>query len=204
MKQWLISGNDTGVGKTWFTRQLAHALAAQGARVQVVKPIETGVTANTLGDAQWATEGCPENVTAHRGFAFAQPIAPLAAASLEGITLTLSMVIDYIDSLPPCDCRLIEGAGGLAVPLDDAGRDWADLANALSVDRVILVVENRLGAIHQARLLEHYAHAKGLPAAFFFNQRIPNLAPELIEANTAAFARLTLPHFDPSSENNVL
>lgn len=192
MKTVLVSGNDTGVGKTWIVAELARALSSSEVCAQVVKPVETGVGADVLGDAQTAIEGCASSISAHRFFAFSKPLAPLTAAQIDGQALSMQSILDAMQTLPDVDVRVIEGAGGLAVPLDEEGSDWADLAQVLCVDTVVLVVENRLGAINQARLLEHYAHAKGLSAVFVLNTIQP-LDAETDRSNRAAIGALRYP-----------
>ncbi len=170
MKTIFVSGNDTGIGKTRAVRSLVQKLALENTSVQVIKAVETGVTSEITGDAVWATEHCGQHVAAYRFFAFSAGLAPIQAARLEGCRLSLDTLLQPFFKLPKVDYRIIEGAGGLAVPLDDKGFDWADFAHAVSADGVILVVEDRLGAINQARLLSHYAQAKRLPAYFWLNE----------------------------------
>ena len=191
MKTILVSGNDTGVGKTWVVCALARALNARGRMVQVVKPVESGVSAEDLGDAQSAQADL-ENVSAHRFLALPEPLAPLTAAKRAGVELSLAGLLSYFKDLPSADIRLVEGAGGLAVPLDEDGSDWSDFAKAIEVDCVVLVVENRLGAINQSRLLEHYAKMKQLPAVFVLNTI--HALDEVVDAsNREALAFLSYP-----------
>jgi dethiobiotin synthetase len=75
----------------------------------------------------------------------------------------------------------VEGAGGLAVPIDPDGADWADFARAIEADRVVLAVPDRLGAINQSRLTVAYARAKGLPCGIWLNEHEP--AEETVRAS---------------------
>jgi dethiobiotin synthetase len=95
--------------------------------------------------------------------------------------------VAQVRRLPAVDCRLIEGAGGLAVPLDEAGHDWADFARAIRADATLLVVEDRLGAINQGRLLAAYAKSKRLPRPLFLLNRIRPLAPAIQSSNREGF-----------------
>jgi len=177
MRVLLIAGNDTGVGKTRAAGALAALFAGRGLAVQVVKPIETGVEDPRMGDAETALAACdgfPAGlVTAATLHRFAPPLAPEAAARKAGVDLDAATLAREIAALPEADVRLVEGAGGLATPIDAAGRDWADLAAALQAEATILVVENRLGAIGQARMLVAYASAKGLRGGVWLNERVP-------------------------------
>jgi len=72
-------------------------------------------------------------------------------------------------ALPECDWRIVEGAGGIAVPVDADGRDWADFASVIGAERVVLVVADRLGAINQGRMAYAYAEQRGLKAGLWLN-----------------------------------
>ncbi len=80
---------------------------------------------------------------------FEQPIAPLVASAGRGIRLR--DVVGKIQKISRrCDCLLIEGSGGLLVPLGP-GFTVADLIRSLNC-RVIVVARNRLGTINHALL----------------------------------------------------
>ncbi len=162
----LVSGSGTGVGKTRVTGALARLAARHGRTVQIIKPVQTGVADGQLTDAgDAAAFGGIAPTQAYTLRRYSAAIAPLAAAQAEGQSLKMAEVIAEIQKLPSCDVRLIEGAGGLAVPLTDTGYDWGDFGAVLEVNAVVLVVPDQLGAINQARLLYHYFSHKD-PKAF--------------------------------------
>ena len=153
MHTYFITANDTEVGKTYVTGLLARYFADQGNSVQIVKAIECG----GQGDAEWArTFAKSDQATAHTLLQYPEPLAPLAGNNISMGAPTLAAVLDQLAKLPKADVRLIEGAGGVAVPIDPSGLDWLDLMDAILPDRVIAVVDNRLGSINQSRLLHHY------------------------------------------------
>lgn len=179
-----ISGNDTGVGKTHVLGMIARALAKRGHQVELIKAIETGVGVHGTGDADRAAKVADNSNVSHRTLIrFSQPLAPLAAAKADRRSLTIKQLLRAMQNLPSTTCRLIEGAGGLAVPLDRDGRDWADFACAIRADITLLVVEDRLGTINQARLLAAYVSAKRIPNCFFVLNRIRPLGPALHLSN---------------------
>ena len=184
MKTFAISGSDTNIGKTEVTRALVCQLARAGRRVQVVKPVETGVTAGDPHDAPRGAAGLAEPVTLRT---FPEPLAPLEAARRAGAVLDFKALAAEVRALPPVDVRLVEGAGGIAVPLTRQGHDWADFASAISADGVVLVVEERLGMINQARLVAHYAAAKGLAYGIVRNAIAP-VDPAVRESHDRFFA----------------
>jgi 8-amino-7-oxononanoate synthase/dethiobiotin synthase len=195
MQTILVSGADTGIGKTRVTAALARVLAARGGRVQIVKPVESGARdAAHLGDAENAAAlaGLPASVavTLRR---YAAAISPLDAAAAEGGSLAWDEVVADYRRLPDCDWRLVEGAGGLAVPLEACGRDWSDFARAIGADAVVLVVADRLGAINQSRLVLDYARSRGLRAGIWLNQVGGPPPPEVANSTRKTLAALGLP-----------
>jgi dethiobiotin synthetase len=149
----LITGTDTGVGKTVLTALLARQLRSEGARVVALKPVCSGGRgdARMLRRAQDSTLSLDEINPWH----FRAPLAPPLAAALEKRRLRLSEIARHVRAYAcPSTCVLVEGAGGLLSPLAGEG-DNRDLLRALRA-RPVLVVANRLGAINQA-LLAHAA-----------------------------------------------
>ena len=156
----LVTGTDTGVGKTVVTAALAVHLVGRGLRVAVVKPVQTGLLAGEPGDADDVRRlaGLPEVYELQR---VPEPLAPESAAHLSGT------VLPGVDELARrtaevaggADVVLVEGAGGVAVRLDREGRTLLDLARALEwhttadsgVD-VLLVVRAGLGTLNHTGL----------------------------------------------------
>jgi dethiobiotin synthetase len=194
----LISGNDTGVGKTHVTGLLARQLAAAGSRVRIVKIVETGATASR-GDAATASAiaGASATVESLTLFSFKAPLAPLQAAALENRPLRFHTILDAISQLDrSADVMLLEGAGGLAVPLDEDGSDWADLARELPVAATLLIVQDRLGAINQARLLAAYCETKCAPSPVWLLNASTPAASEVRQTNRHALSTGPLPLYD--------
>lgn len=174
MRTLFVTGTDTGIGKTRVVAALVRLLSGQGGRIQIVKAVETGRDSAGECDAHlaWRLAG-----TAADSFtlqSFKAPLSPLAAAAQEGRRISLDELEDQLDALPVCDWRIIEGAGGLAVPLMADGRDWVDFARRIEAEpRLILVVPNRLGAINQARMAHAYAVSRGLNPLVWLNENVP-------------------------------
>src|SRR5207253_2339955 len=149
---------------------LARQLVADGSRGQIVKAVETGAPAE--GDAAFARRLAGDAAARVETFtlaSFTAPLAPSTAARVEGKEIFFADLLAKLRALPPCDWRVVEGAGGIATPLDAEARDWADFAAALAPDAVVIVVPDRLGAINQARLAHARAAAPGLPAGVWLN-----------------------------------
>jgi 8-amino-7-oxononanoate synthase len=165
MQTFFITANDTDVGKTYITGLLARHFADQDKTVQIVKAIQCGGS----GDAEWARAFAnSDKVACHTLLSYPEPLAPLAEANAATPAPTLAALLDALAQLPEANVRLIEGAGGIAVPIDPSGLDWRDFAETIAPDLSIVVVDNRLGSINQSRLLHHYMG--DLPHAFILNE----------------------------------
>jgi dethiobiotin synthetase len=192
----LISGNDTNIGKTWICRALVNYLVSHNQSVQVVKVVETGITRHQKGDAETAIEDCPHfnanKCQAYTLYSFLEPLAPVTAAHKAGCKLGMESILGKIRRLPETNWRILETAGGLAVPLDNAGLDAVDLALNLPVDYLLLVVQNRLGAIHQARVLTAYAPYSKITTGIWFNDTMP-VDHDVTHSNYTELANLSIP-----------
>jgi dethiobiotin synthetase len=152
-----ITGTDTGVGKTWASCVLLHALRRRGLRATGMKPVSSGCRDTLEGlrnaDAEAlidASEPQPAYADCNP-FAFAEPIAPHLAAAIRGTTIAPGPIHAAYERLAArADRVVVEGVGGWAVPFSD---DWmqADLVDRLDLP-VILVVGLRLGCINHALL----------------------------------------------------
>jgi dethiobiotin synthetase len=161
-----ITGVSTAVGKTYLTRGLARALRRAGRAPAALKPAETGVTDDPV-DAVALARACgrPELARAPGLYRAALPLAPYAAA-LETSTAPpeLPALVTRIRELAAgADPLLVEGAGGLLVPLD-ARHDMADLAAALGLP-LLLVARDELGVLSSVRTCVESARARDLRVA---------------------------------------
>ena len=199
MQTIFVSGNDTDAGKTHVLGQVAGTLAARGLAVQIVKFVETGMPRDdSPGDADRALAAAREiargagTLAAFRLARYSQPLAPTEAARRDDAVFSVEATAEKLRALPPCDVRLVEGAGGLGVPVDDAGTDWADFARERA-DATLIVVENRLGAISQARFLAAYCAAKGVPAPHFWLNEIRPQSEGVLASNALEIPKTGVP-----------
>ncbi|KPM57368.1 dethiobiotin synthase [Frankia sp. CcI49] len=161
----IVTGTGTEVGKTVVTAALAALAADRGTTVAVVKPAQTGVRADELGDVDLVRDlsGVGD---VHELVRYGDPLAPVSAARRAGRpTLDLATVADTVHTLR-ADRRLVlvEGAGGLLVRYDEAGATVADLARMLKAP-VLVVTTAGLGSLNATALtLEAMAH-RGLDLA---------------------------------------
>ncbi|MDG4823867.1 dethiobiotin synthase [Asanoa sp. WMMD1127] len=135
----LVTGTDSGVGKTIATAAMAVAAQAAGLRVAVVKPAQTG----ELSDVD-TVRLLAAPATARTLASFAEPLAPLTAARIaQQEPLELYTVVDAVRAeAEKHDVVLVDGAGGLLVPmgLRPSGEPWtmADLAVSLDAPAVVV------------------------------------------------------------------
>lgn len=160
----VVTGTDTGVGKTVTTAALAAALTARGRSVAVYKPCQTG---GRIGDSDVAEVVRLAGITtAEAGVVLGEPLAPRPAAALDGVALPPAVVhARRIGELAAAhDHVLVEGAGGLLVELDDDGATLADLALALGagVAGVVLVARAALGTLNHTALTLEALKRRGL------------------------------------------
>ncbi|MDQ3158183.1 MAG: dethiobiotin synthase [Actinomycetota bacterium] len=153
----IVTGTDTGVGKTVTTAALAVLLESRGMSVAVVKPVQTGMAAGEPSDV--------EEINRLTGLAsviefvrLSEPLAPVAAARLDEVDLpSMEEHVRPIRDLD-ADVVLIEGAGGLLVPLDGLCRTVVDLGAELDADFVVVGHEGLGSLNHFALTVEHLRH----------------------------------------------
>jgi dethiobiotin synthetase len=157
----VVTGTDTGVGKTVVTAALAAVARARGSAVAVVKPGQTGVLPGQPGDLDDVRRLAGLSAAdVHEYARFPDPLSPAAAARRAGLPpVSLPVAAEAIGRLAE-DHRLVlvEGAGGLLVRFDEEGATIADLARWLGA-AVLVVVRPDLGTLnHTALTLEAMAH----------------------------------------------
>ncbi len=189
------SVNSGAPGEEWSRRNAAPHAAADPAviqdrapRVQIVKVVETGRdgVADNHGDAATARRLSGVMVEAFTLASYPKPIAPASAAVAMGQAVSFTALVAAVSALPPCDWRILEGAGGVATPLDSESHDWADFAQEVGVDAIVVVVPDRLGAINQGRLAYARAVQAGAPTGLWLN------APAPVDAEVAMSSRAGL------------
>jgi dethiobiotin synthetase len=176
-----VTGTDTGVGKTLIACALLRALGARGLRVIGMKPVAAGARwqdGRLVNDDVTALKAAG-NVSAPdelmNPYCFEPPIAPHIAAANVGVSIDLNRLREaYAALAATAQCVIVEGAGGILVPLG-ADFDTADLAADLGLP-VILVVGMRLGCLNHALLTAAAIHRVGLPiACWVANQLDPHM-----------------------------
>jgi dethiobiotin synthetase len=142
-----ISGTGTGIGKTWLTRGLARLAAQAGIKVAALKPIETGVVGHPEDALRIARAAMRPELAFAPGLARRRaPVSPYAAQLAGEPPVDVELVVRATEAAAAhSDLLLVEGAGGLFVPID-ADHDGTALVFALELP-VLLVAPNRLGVL---------------------------------------------------------
>lgn len=158
-----VTGTDTGVGKTVVTAALAHCLSEAGKRVSVVKPVQTGTSCQKVSDIQFVYKllGRDINYTDHCPYSFSQPLSPKTGAELENSCIDIEIIKSAINKQARLnDIVIIEGAGGLMVPITERF-SMADLAKDTGC-KLIVTARPGLGTINHTALSIEYAKSRGL------------------------------------------
>jgi len=158
MKTLFVTATNTNVGKTYTTLKLIESFSRQGIVVGVCKPIETGVVTEPL-DAKLLLEAVqkhnpkfknlkPKDITA---YTFELPAAPFCADHDK--IIKIEVIKNKISELQKlCDLLIIEGAGGLMVPITKEYKMIdIDLAKDLNL-KTLLVTPSKLGCINDTLL----------------------------------------------------
>ncbi|MEJ7818348.1 MAG: dethiobiotin synthase [Thermoleophilaceae bacterium] len=151
MRALAVAGTDTGVGKTVVTAALAAVARADGARVAVLKPAQTGVDGAGAGDLDEVRRlsGVDD---LHELARYPDTLAPATAARRDAPDgRGAEQVAAAARGLADRDVVLIEGAGGLLVRFDDDGSTLADVASLLGA-AVLVVSRPGLGALNHVAL----------------------------------------------------
>jgi len=204
-----ITGTNTDVGKTFIAVAIARALTVRNITVIPRKPIESGCirqndelipqdasalkqAANYKGDI---SEVCP--------YRFEPPISPVRAAHLANEILTTEQLVNKCLDGSEDGFMLIEGAGGFYSPLAENGLN-ADLAVALQLP-VLLVADDRLGALSQVLLNVEAIQMRGLPLAGVVMNQLEESHSEYMDNAADLRERLDCPviHIPYSPDGNA-
>jgi dethiobiotin synthetase len=197
-KGFFVTGSDTGVGKSFVSAALMHALKQQGLRVVGMKPVASGCEHTAEGlrneDALLLQQHAALSVAYEliNPYAFAPAIAPHLAAQRAGVTIELVPIIERFEKLQAMsDAVIVEGAGGWLVPLNN-NESIADLAAALRLP-VIIVVAIRLGCINHALLTAQAVRAGGCSLAGWIANHASESSVESVETIRAIAMRIDAP-----------
>jgi dethiobiotin synthetase len=178
-----VTATGTDVGKTFVTARLVAELRAARRSVLALKPVasgfdadnvaatDTGVLLDALGLA-----ATPANLDAVSPWRFAAPLSPDMAAARERRRVPFEDLVEFCRAPRPADITLIEGIGGVMVPLDDTHTvlDWIAELGA----PVLLVAGSYLGTLSHTLTAVAALRARGMePAAIIVSESEEQLVP---------------------------
>ncbi|MDZ3831224.1 MAG: dethiobiotin synthase [Sphingopyxis sp.] len=181
-RRFIVTGTDTGIGKTIFSAALAGALS-----LPYWKPIQSGLEEESDSQAVARLAGVPIHPEAYR---LVTPASPHLAAEIDGVTIDADALV------PPPGDLLIEGAGGALVPVTRAIL-YADLFARWQLP-VIVCARTALGTINHSLLTIEALRSRGVPihGVAFIGDAMPD--SEATIAQIAGVRRLgRLPLVDP-------
>jgi dethiobiotin synthetase len=186
----LVTGTDTGIGKTVIAAALVSALRARGVRALGFKPAETGLNDSEPSDSEYLARASGERLDlAAPVFRSSDPLAPAIAAERAGLTIEPDDIEARISALRSAGYTLVvEGAGGVMVPLA-----WSytvlDLAAKCDLDAVV-VARPGLGTLNHVMMTVLMLQSRHIPIrGVVLNGRRGTL--DLAEStNPAALARM--------------
>jgi dethiobiotin synthetase len=184
-----VTGTDTGVGKTVLAGAVVAALRAEGMGVRALKPVITGLEDAGPADHEVLAQavGCrPEDVAI---VSYEPPVSPHLAAQLAGRPITPFALEETIaERAAGAEVLVVEGVGGLLVPLTDS-YDVRALARSLALP-LLVAARPGLGTINHTLLTLEVARAAGLEVAAVVLTPWPE-EPSTIElSNRDTLARL--------------
>lgn len=151
-QSFIVTGTDTGIGKTVFAAALAGALGAR-----YWKPIQSGLDEGSDSERIAELAGLPESKILPEAYRLVTPCSPHRAAEIDGVTIALDRLALPAGAGP----LVVEGAGGVLVPVTrevlyaDVFARWAK--------PVILVARTALGTINHSLLSIEALRARGVP-----------------------------------------
>ena len=182
-----VTGTDTGVGKTTVAVGLVAAFAARGLRVAAMKPCETGGGSDAA--RLRAATGRALDRALVSPYRFRLAAAPEIAARAEGARISVPAIVRaYRQLARDADLTIVEGAGGLLVPLT-ARASMADLAAHLALP-VVVVARTTLGTINHTLLTIEAARRRRLQVVGVVFSRTDRGADRGEARALAAIARL--------------
>lgn len=183
----VVTATDTDAGKTIFAAGLTRAIDGC-----YWKPVQAGLQGSTDSDTVRRLSGLPADRILPEAYRLATPASPHHAAAIDQVVIDPSLL-----DPPQCDRRIIiEGAGGLLVPLA-GGLLFADIFARWSFETVI-VARTTLGTINHSLLTVEALRARGIP---ILGVAFVGEANEESEHSIAAIGRVKrlgrLPRLDP-------
>lgn len=156
MQTIFITGTDTECGKTYVTLKLLEFFKQKGKRVLAIKPVACGgiLKNNIILNEDEELLKKAQNIDIDLScYKYLMPVSPNIAAELENANISLDVIVKFCEKFSSLvDVLLVEGAGGLLVPLNHE-QTWLDFIKKNDM-QTILVIGMRLGCLNHGLLTE--------------------------------------------------
>lgn len=166
-----VTGTDTGVGKTVVSAALLHRFG-QRPSTRYWKPIQTGIEHDDDTAEVLRLSGAPAERALRAGVRLPRPLSPHLSASLAGAAISLPPLMELAWAQPDSDRWIVEGAGGVLVPLNDH-ESMVDLMSVFGLPAVI-AARSGLGTINHTLLTIEALRTRAVPIAGVVMVGVPN------------------------------
>ncbi|MBL1234488.1 MAG: dethiobiotin synthase [Rhodobiaceae bacterium] len=185
MKTIFVTASGTEIGKTFIATTLVRQLRAQGLKVRALKPVVSDVTAENFSQSDTALmidvlgeTPDAKTIDAVSPWRFEPALSPDMAARREGRSIDFEELISFCEEgrKGDHDVTVIEGVGGLMVPLDDQHlvRDWIVRLNQTAPLEIVVVVGAYLGTVsHSLTTLSSLREVELTPKIVVVSERDP-------------------------------
>ena len=196
-----VTGTDTGVGKTVVSAALMHRYRG-AVPLRYWKPIQTGIEHDDDTRAVVALGRCSEEEVLADGIRLPRPLSPHLAARLHGTRIGMESLVQAIEQSTDRRAWIVEGAGGVLVPLNDC-QLMRDFMAALNLP-VIVAARSQLGTINHSLLTIEALRRRDLDVAgvVMVGDRNDDNR-EAIEQYGAVTVLGQLPHFEPLTPSSL-
>lgn len=196
-----VTGTDTGIGKTVVSCALAARARHLGLRVAAMKPIESGIVERPVSDHGLASDadrlraacGSTLPLSVVRPYVLAEPLAPMIAAARADVHIDMAVLDSALAQVEhDADVVLVEGAGGLLVPID-LRVSYLDLFARWHLP-LVLVAGNKLGVLNHVLLTIRAAESAGVPVRAIVLTALSDRDASIAEATNFDALVTLLPH----------
>ena len=192
-KRIVVTGTDTGIGKTVFSAGVANLLDGF-----YWKPVQSGLDGETDSEVVARLSGLPAGRVLPEVYRLKEPLSPHRSAELDGVAIDVAKL-----SLPDLPGPIvIEGAGGLMVPLNRRTK-FIDIFAQWRVP-VILCARTKLGTINHTLLSIEALRARSIPliGIAFIGDEVADTQRTIVEfSGVRQLGRL--PHLDPLTSETL-
>lgn len=206
-----ITSTDTDVGKTYVSRGIVKELIKRGKKTGYFKSLQSGIVPDVLSDADNVKSGLNNSnkLILKNSYITNTPCTPSISAKIDNVEISLDKIEnDYKELARECDTVVVEGSGGLFVPVDE-NHLISDVIKRLNLP-VIVVARPNLGTINHVLLTLNALHDLNIKVLGIVISNYPKetkdpaitTAPELIEKFGAKFGNIKILDIIKENEDN--